>query len=278
MKKGTVIAGALLIGTVLTACGTGKNGNVEKLKQTGTLTDYSSSVSLGNYKGLEIGVDSYEVTDEDVATLIDDILFNYYSMSSSDGTINYVWDDETASKISDGKYTTAASYEQYRREGMIAELEQEQQQAYLDGIWEEIMKNSTFTGIDEEQIKASAEEYYANQKANYEYYAGYYGYEYEEYLQEKQGMTDEEFHDKCYEYVLAERQRIMASSTIFYTEGMTLTDEEFSEGVAELLKIYSGYESSAEFVSTFGEDYVREYLVSKKVDEFLKGANTMTVR
>lgn len=274
MKKRLFLSAAVLaLGTVLTACG---SSDVEQLKQTGIMTDYSSMVTLGTYKGLEVTVDAVEVTDEDVSVLIDDILFNYYSLSSQDGNTDYVWDDATAALISDGKYTTTKAYEDYRRQGMLEERKREQEQAYIDGVWEKVLESCTFTSIDEAEIKASAEEYYLQQKQNYVYYAGYYGYSYEEYLMEKQGMTDEEFHDKCYDYVLLERKRVMASSAIFFTEKMTLTDAEFSEGVAKLLETYSGYESSAEFVETFGEDYVREYLVAKKVDDYLKSVNNMT--
>jgi len=277
-KKIVLTMAAVMAGTLLMGCGSDTDENIEKLKQTGKLTDYSSYVQLGNYKGYEVTVDSVEVTDEEVKQLIDDILFNYYSMYPVGDDFTYTWDDTTACAISDGKFTSTEAYEAYRREGMQAERQREQEQKYLDTLWEMILEGSTFTGIDEAEISNSAERYYAQQKRDYEYYASYYGYSYDEYLLEKQGLTDEQLHDQCYEYVLIEKERVIASSSIFYAEGMQLTDAEFSKGVSDLLKTYTGYQSSAEFVETFGEDYVREYLVSKKVDEFLKNANIMIIQ
>jgi FKBP-type peptidyl-prolyl cis-trans isomerase (trigger factor) len=95
-------------------------------------------------------------------------------------------------------------------------------------------------------------------------------------MQEKQGMTDEEFHEKAYEYARTELERIYAAVTIYRELNMEFSDEEFSRGVAALAENY-GYDSSSEFVDTYGEDYIREVLVTNKVEEYLLENNTMVV-
>lgn len=200
-------------------------------------------------------------------------------------TINYIygeaatlgWGDELANAASGGKYAKAEDYEDYLYGQMQEKAQEQQQQEYMDGIWEAVLAGCTFTGLPEDVIKENAESYYASQKSLFEYYATYYSSTYEAYLKEKQGMTDEEFHEKAYEYARTELERIYVAVTIFRERGMELSDEAFSRGVAELAERY-GYDSSAEFVETYGEEYVREVLVAGSVEEYLRANNNMVVK
>jgi trigger factor len=199
-------------------------------------------------------------------------------------TINYIygdtntleWGDELVSTITNGEYKKADKYKDYLYEQLQMTAEEEQKQEYIDALWEAVLADCTFAELPEDIIEENAESYYENQKAIYEYYATYYSYTYDEYMQEKQGMTDEEFHEKAYEYARTELERIYTAVTIFKAQGMELTDEEFSREVAELAERY-GYDSSAEFVETYGEEYVREVIVTGIVEEYLQTNNKMTV-
>jgi len=197
-------------------------------------------------------------------------------------TINYLygdvntleWGDEVVTALTQGKYTDADKYEEYLYQQIQEEANQQRQQEYADALWEAVLTNCTFAELPADVIEQNAESYYANQKAIFEYYATYYSYTYEEYMEEKQGMTDEQFHEKSYEYAQTELERIYTATTIFRELGMEMTDEEFSKGVAELVEQY-GYDSSAKFVETYGEEYVREVLVTNKVEDYLLEHNHM---
>jgi trigger factor len=199
-------------------------------------------------------------------------------------TINYIygesntleWGDELVSTITNGEYKKADKYKEYLYEQLQTEAEEEQQEEYMDKLWEAVLNDCTFSNLPEDVIETNAESYYESQKAIYEYYATYYSYTYDEYMQEKQGMTDEEFHDKAYEYARTELERIYVAAAIFKAQGMELTDEDFSTEVAKLVEKY-GYDSSAEFVETYGEEYVREVIVTGIVEDYLKTNSNMSV-
>ncbi len=198
-------------------------------------------------------------------------------------TIDYIygetnaleWGDELVKAVTGGEYSSADKYKDFLYEEIKAEEEAQQQQEYADKLWEAILANCTIE-LPADIVEANAESYYASQKEIYEYYATYYSYTYDEYMETVQEMTDEEFHEKAYEYAETELERIYAAVSIFKDLGMEFTDEEFSKGVAALAENY-GYTSSAEFVEAYGEEYIREVLVTDKVEEHLMKENSIIV-
>ena len=66
MRKSKVLLVAAMCCTMLAAAGCGKSSS--------KTTDYGKYVKLGEYKGIEVTVDSTEVTDEEVTTRINNIL------------------------------------------------------------------------------------------------------------------------------------------------------------------------------------------------------------
>lgn len=199
-------------------------------------------------------------------------------------TVNYIygevksleWGDELVSALTNGEYTSAEKYKDYLYERIQEEKNAGQQQEYKDGLWDAVLAGCTFGELPEDIIKENAENYYASQKALFEYYASYYSWSYDEYMQNKQGMTDEEFHEKSYEYARTELERIYVAVTIYRDLEMKFSDEDFSRGVAELAGRY-GYGSSAQFVETYGEEYIREVLIADKVEKYLLEHNHMIV-
>lgn len=280
MKKVAAMLGAALLGVSLVACGKTvveeEPTDYEMINQTGKLTDYSGSVTIGQYTGLSASVDSVTVSDEQVDGSIEETVYLYNIMNTTNSGDEIEWGDEAASILSGGKYTNADAYKAYVKEELIKQKEAVQQKEFLNRIWDQIIEGSTFT-INESDIDAQAETYYNSQKDLYTTNASYYGLDYETYMEQKQGMTDEEFRGKCREYVIRERQRIMASSVIFYKQNMEISDKDFSKAVDGFVKQYSGYSSSAQFVEKFGEDYIREIIASQMVDKYLLSVNTMNV-
>ncbi len=200
-------------------------------------------------------------------------------------TVNYiygetqsaVWGDEVAAAMSGGAYTDADDYKEHLYEQMCAEEKETQEKSYRDGLWESILDGCTFQELPQDVLAENAENYYQKTREQFEYYATYYSYTYDQYMEEIQGMTDAQFHEKAYEYARAELERIYAAVEIFRAEGMTFTDEDYSRGVAELAGNY-GYGSSAEFVEAYGEEYIREVLIVRQVEAFLMEQSKMAVQ
>lgn len=199
-------------------------------------------------------------------------------------TVNYiygevqsaVWGDELVTIVTNGQYTSADAYEDYLYQSLLETAEAEQLQMYTDELWNTVLANCTFDELPADIIEENGENYYTSRKSLYEYYASYYSYSYEYYMETIQGMTDQEFHEQSYEYARIELERIYTAVTIYHDLGLEFTDEEFSRGVAALAEQY-GYDSSAEFVESYGEEYIREVLVTQAVEEYLLEHNNMVV-
>lgn len=186
------------------------------------------------------------------------------------------WGNELVSAMTEGQYSDAEQYKEVMREEMQAKAEAEQRDEYTSKLWDAILADCTIE-LPADVVETNAENYYATQKEIYEYYATYYSYTYDEYMEKVQEMTDKEFHEKSYEYAETELERIYAAVSIFKATGMEFTDQEYSEGVAALVETY-GYESSAAFVEAYGEAYIREVLVTDKVEKYLLDENNMVVK
>lgn len=88
-KKLVLLLCAVCMAALVGGCGTGKNGTDDKKENTEQTEEESEKqaeaieynvddyVELGEYKGLEISLGSYDVTDEDVKSRIDSILTSY---------------------------------------------------------------------------------------------------------------------------------------------------------------------------------------------------------
>lgn len=284
MKRKTIMMLVACSALAMSLCGCGNTKEeeveeVEALTQTTELADYSSYVTLGQYTGFDIEVDAYEITDDMVDERKEQLVDYYNSTYVQDDDSEYEalkWGDELVKIITNGNYTKASKYEEYLKEQLTQNAEAEQESEYVNKLWDAVIADCTFGELPSDVIEENAENYYENQKAIYEYYATYYSYTYDEYMEEKQGMTDDEFHEKSYEYARTELERIYTAVTIFRDLGMELSDEDFSIAVKELTDKY-GYDSSAEFVDKYGEDYVREVIVTNKVEDYLKTNNTMVI-
>ncbi|MCM1326296.1 MAG: hypothetical protein NC094_03310 [Bacteroidales bacterium] len=199
-------------------------------------------------------------------------------------TVNYIygetrtleWGDELITALTEGEYKNAEQYKGEIQKQMEETVETNQSREYMDELWKLILADCTFGELPEDTLKENADNYYNSRKSLFEYYATYYNLTYDAYMLQKQGMTDEEFREQAYEYARAELERIYAASALYKTLGMEFSDEEFSKGAAGLAQRY-GYQSSADFVETYGEEYVREVLIVDKVEKYLMEHNKMIV-
>ena len=98
-------------------------------------------------------------------------------------------------------------------------------------------------------------------------YASMYGMELEDFLVGMYGMTLEQFNIEIASIAEEAAAQQLVIEAIMEAENIEFTEQEFQEGVSRL-SIEFGYEEE-EFVSTYGEDAIRETLIWEKVLDYV---------
>ncbi len=188
-------------------------------------------------------------------------------------TLNYIegetivpeFNDEFAKKIFGMESADVLAAE--LREALLLQKEADARSQVAADIWQQVIDNCTFHTLPEEKVT------YIYQQFVVEYnMAGaiYYGVDYESYLQ-MQGITDEQ--------VREDARNLVKDDLVFYSlvkaENVTLTDEEYQDGLAEYAEYY-GY-STEDFVTQYGEETIRNSLLWNKVQEMLLESAEITV-
>lgn len=127
----------------------------------------------------------------------------------------------------------------------------------LGSVWEALVNECEVKKFPEGMI----DEYVAEMKEQYSYYAQMYGMEIEDFFTQMFGMSVEQLAETT-------ATQELALTLIAEKEGLTLSDKEYETEVKEMASQY-GYESTDEFVTAYGEDAVRKALLQEKVGNFL---------
>lgn len=181
------------------------------------------------------------------------------------------WDDDFINTYTSGEYTTTADYETYLKEELKTTNEATQLKNYESGIWSQILKNSTIKDYPEEKLDESYNDYYEYYQNYYEYMASYYGYEYEDLLS-LYGLDDDSLKEQCMAQAKSEIGYIMLATVIASKEGITVSEDEYQSMAESAMENYT-YESVEQFESDYGEDYIMESFLFKKVSTWLDDNN-----
>ncbi len=130
-------------------------------------------------------------------------------------------------------------------------------------VWEAVMD-----GAEVIQYPEDAVDYYYNEL--YQYYASYAeysGYELEPYLTERYGLDLNTFRQQCLDYARQTVTEEMVMYTIIRAEGITLSDDEYQEGLQRYTDLYSL--STDELLQAYGESGIRQSLLWEKTWEYL---------
>ncbi len=169
------------------------------------------------------------------------------------------------------EYNTTDEYNKYLSQGLEENMKYELQSTVDDQILEQIVKNSTFSSVDQSEIDAKEEEI----QETYKTAASYYGLDLESFVASSFGMTMEQYNEEVKylaelyvkeSYVLAEIAKV---------EGIKITDEEYLKLIEEAALNF-GYESAKVLEEkNGGRDKVEKALLENKVLSFLREHSIM---
>ena len=189
-----------------------------------------------------------------------------------DVTVNYIKKmpeitDDLISKITDGEVTTVDGYREYQRK----ELEDYNQQDIESQINDEIM-TQLYNICEINDYPQDLVDYSMKSVKNYYIeMAQTFGMSFEElmsYYGDADGSSDS-FDDIVYDDVINDLQQEMIINAIAEQEDLTLTDEEYKEGVGKYAAEY-GIESAEEFESYYDHETIAQALLITKVLDFVR--------
>lgn len=164
------------------------------------------------------------------------------------------FDDEFVTKYSDGEYTTVAAFGEHYRTVLQEELDEQAKNQAVADVWKQIIDGSEVKEYPEQHVMY----YYGQIMAEYEYYASYYSVDVATVMS-LYGVTEESIMENARLYAKED----MVFYCIVRAEGLALTDEEYSAGLAEIAQ-GAGVDTET-LESYYGEDYIRENLTWDKV-------------
>lgn len=180
-------------------------------------------------------------------------------------------DDELANTLSGGEYTTMEGYREYIREQLQQSNEQEQETNILIDLMTQLYNTSTIEGYPQELVDYSL----TAATLTYESTAQMYGMELEDFLSAYYGMTQDDFNQQMEEYIKQSLQQEMILKAIAEEEGMTVSDEEYTEG-CENYRQAQGYETVDDLVADYGEAVIRTSLLIDKAMDYVRETAVVT--
>lgn len=267
--------------------GTVADGNIVNIDYTGVLEGETEAFEGGTDSdyNLKIGSNSFIDTFEEqlighsagetvmvAATFPED-----YGVEDLNGKvanftviINYIcgeeiipeWTDELVTELTEGTYTTTKDYEDYLKDYYTESKEEAAETNKQNVVIAKIIENAEILEYDQDEVDA----YYEDCVSYYTSLAEtYYGCELGEFVENMMGMTEEEFlaeaADAAYQYVVGN----LALLAIAYEEGLSITQKEYDERLADLAEDTS-YDDPEELEKECEEEYGETYLW----DEFLR--------
>ena len=157
------------------------------------------------------------------------------------------------------EYNSVAEYETALKEQLLQEKEDEYKSESVSQIMQKIIDNSTFSGYDKKMYSDCEEEY----NSGNEQMAAMYGMElsaYEELIGIDDASKKEDILSMVHEHQVVE--------AIAKAENISVSDDDVNEFVEGVYEDYE-YDSAEDFIKDYGMDYLKYYLTSEKVFDFL---------
>ena len=180
-------------------------------------------------------------------------------------TVNYICGENIIPEMSDQfiadntDYQTVDEYKEYVRGYLKDYKESTADSDREQALWQQVMDNCTFAELPQDKVDEEVENMYNS----YEQYAGYYGLEMADFL-EQMGMSEEDFRTELTSYAENLVKRNLVFNAIVEKEGLTVSDDEYEKTAEEKATDY-GYESKDAMEETLGADTIREDILWDKV-------------
>ncbi len=225
--------------------------------------DPDDYIKLGQYKGLHVERSSYSVTEEELQEELD-MLANAYA--DPDGTVPEI-NDDFIRRISNGQFKDLAAYTAALEEQMISEYDEFYELQYYEDLWNLAVDNATIIrDFPSEYLQKKTERSVINARK----YADSLDMSFDDFVEQKMGLTPEEFNRQAIEYAKVAAKESMVLAAIAKAEGITVTDEDIDAAIDEYVKM--GAFESADAFKAEGEERMeelREYILTSKVQDFL---------
>ncbi len=173
--------------------------------------------------------------------------------------------DEFVVKYTDGELKTVEALNGFVREKLEKESQKTARENAISAVWAQVLENAEVISYPQQQL----DYYYAAQKSQCEYYASAYGMTLESVMQIL-GYTEESFTEGAKTYT--------KEDLVFYgiaqVEGITVSDEEYAEGLAKYAAEAGA--TGEELEEYYGELYIEECLLWDKLLEMIYEASIIT--
>ncbi len=246
-----ICTGALMTAFILTAC------------SSDNIPDPDDYIKLGQYKGLHVERSSYEVSEEEMQDELD-MLANAYA--GDDGKAPELT-DEFINRISAGGYKDLESYKAALKDEMKAEYDEFYELQYYEDLWNLAVDNATvIKEFPADYLRSKTERsVIAAQK-----YAQSLDMSFEDFVDQKMGLTVEEFNRQAIEYAETAAKESMVLQAIARAENITVTDEDVKKAIDEYVEL-GAFESEEAFRKEGPErlEELKEYILTSKVQDFL---------
>lgn len=225
--------------------------------------DPDDYIELGQYKGLKVDRASYEVTEEELADELD-MLANAYA--EPDGTVPELTDD-FIKRISGGRYEDMDSYTAALEDEMRSEYDEFYELQYYEDLWNKAVDNATvIRDFPPGYLQKKTERSIISARK----YAQSLNMTFEDFVNEKMGLTVEEFNAQAIEYANVAAKESMVLAAIAKAENITVSEEEIQKAIKEYVDL-GAFESEEAFRQEGEErmEELKEYILTSKVQDFL---------
>jgi len=159
------------------------------------------------------------------------------------------------------EFDSVEEYVQMVREQMEEEWSHSAMQQERGQVWEQILDGATIHMYPEDEIDSRLE----SAMLQFEFYALMNGMTLEDLIMAAIGIPLDEFIDlEVRPSIMDEVSQDLVVRAIAAQEGITISDEQFREGVDNFVENF-GFENAEEFIETHGEDVIRVALLAERI-------------
>lgn len=168
-------------------------------------------------------------------------------------------------------FSTMEEYRADVKEYMEEQRTTANETAVEDAIWDAVYGACEVSEPPQVLVDEIKDRVYKNAES----YATQYGMEFADFLTSGMNMTEEEFEAEANSVSIESAKEKLVMQAIAKQQGIEISKKQINEA-AEEEATEAGYETADEYITAVGgEDVYKDYLLSKKVDEYLKSVITV---
>lgn len=171
--------------------------------------------------------------------------------------------DELAEELNK-ECNTVDAYQEYVKESILANKQENQHQQMLNDLYIQIHKNSTIESYPEDIVNSQVE----SMKEYYEDQVKESGMSFKDYLSEYLSMTEEEFEVQATSIVQSNMDQELLLNAIAEQEGLEVDDSYFEKNIDTYVEMTNAG-SKETLLDAYGEDTLRQAMLMDMVMDFV---------